>query len=51
MSAVMQTSAEAEGTEGSDQLREFFETNDKLDIEWYNKLVEQEIDYDDLRYC
>eukprot|EP01084_Bolivina_argentea_P162193 282289_1 len=34
--------------ENSDMLRDFFNEHDKLELEWYDKLVEQEIDYDEL---
>ena len=45
---MLQTSAGVEGAKGSNELRKFFDFNDKLKIEWYNKLIEQDIDYDDL---
>eukprot|EP01083_Nonionella_stella_P222440 793749_1 len=48
MSELLHTSGAAEGTEGNDKLREFFEMNDKLQILWYDKLAEQGIDYDEL---
>ncbi len=45
MSSLVQTSVQSEG---SDPLKQFFDTNDRLKIEWYNKLVEEDITYDDL---
>eukprot|EP01084_Bolivina_argentea_P319116 553518_1 len=48
MAVFLQTSSGVEGLEGNDQLKDFFEQNNKLKLEWYNKLVEDDIDYDDL---
>eukprot|EP01084_Bolivina_argentea_P305133 527118_1 len=45
MSLLVSTSVQSEG---SDPLKELFDTNNRLQIDWYNKLVEEDITYDDL---
>eukprot|EP01084_Bolivina_argentea_P084555 152871_1 len=45
MANVVATSMEAEG---STPLKTLFQQHDKLKIVWYNKLIENDIDYDDL---
>eukprot|EP01084_Bolivina_argentea_P311603 539404_1 len=45
MASFADTSQQAEG---SNPLKQFFDQHNKLDIDWYNKLLEQDIDYDDL---
>eukprot|EP01083_Nonionella_stella_P211574 764860_1 len=45
MANFVATSMEAEG---STPLKTLFQQHDKLKIVWYNKLIENDIDYDDL---